>query len=308
MPANPFSAAQPNPFSSGDGTTGAGAWNSSSAAGAWSGGAAGYEDPEAGGYTPPAPQPPSAYPAAGGSAAYPATGSSLQAKELELQAKERELAAREAQLKKAEADLLKSGGVLERSNWPRCYPVCHFDISDCKPENRLMVWIIYFTWIGLAWCLMYNFFAATVMLGYSADNAISSWFLAVIYMLIGIPMGFWLWCLRFYRGVRDESSVGQLFFFLYYVVNCGFCTWAAIGYPFSHERWSFAGFIVMTDAWDYGSFPGVVYIIGASFWAAEAGACWLMLIRAWAFFRGIQPAPQKSNPFTEAAIKTASRI
>lgn len=252
-------------------------------------------------YSPPQPTAPTA------PALQPAyAGNDLEAREADLKRREQELAVREARVKTAERELEASGGKVLRSNWPKCYPVCHFDISDCKPENRGMVWWIYCTWIGLCICLGYNTFAATVMLGYQAGESVASWFLSLIYLFLGIPLGFWLWTLRFYRAVRDESTVGQLFFFLWYVLHCGFCTWAVVAYPFSSEYWSFCGFITMTKAWDWGTFAGVVFIIGASFWAAEAAASWLMLLRAWAYFRGIKPAEEKKNPFTATGANAAT--
>eukprot|EP00955_Chlamydomonas_euryale_P043495 352598-Chlamydomonas_euryale.AAC.28 len=57
-------------------------------------------------------------------------------------------------------------------------------------------------------------------------------------------------------------------------------------FPFSAEKWSFAGWMTAIAAFDWGDFPGVVYIIGACFWTIEAVYSLWCLKDSYLFFRG----------------------
>ncbi len=48
-------------------------------------------------------------------------------------------------------------------------------------------------------------------------------------------------------------------------------------FQFSAEKWSFAGWFTAIAAFDYGNFPGAVYIVGASFWTLESLYCFWCL-------------------------------
>lgn len=233
---------------------------------------------------------------------YPA--SHLAAREAELDKRAAELAAKEKRLKALEEDLERSGVVIKKKNWPIFINFIYHSIADDIPqESRRVVREIYACWWGLCWCLGFNFFCASVILGTGADQRVASWFLAIIYAVLGAPLAFWMWYYRIYRAARDESKVGFMVFFIMFGIHIAFCIWASIAVPFSSEAWSFAGWVTAMVALGEGTFPGVVYIMGAVFWTCESIYCLWCCKDAYLFFRGkggIEAAKQEAAK--EAAV------
>mmetsp|Transcript_20106 Transcript_20106/g.59704 ORF Transcript_20106/g.59704 Transcript_20106/m.59704 type:complete len:332 (-) Transcript_20106:99-1094(-) len=182
--------------------------------------------------------------------------SDLNAREAQLAAREAEFAAREKELKALESQLVTEGR-LTRKNWPRCWPIIYHDIEGeiQDPGSRRVVREVYVCWWGFMACLIWNFFCASVMLGTDAEHKASSWFLTIIYFVLGVPIGFWVWYLAIYRAGKNDSTVRFIYFFLGFMIHTAFCIWAAIAVPFSAESWSFCGWFAAIQALDYGAFP-----------------------------------------------------
>ncbi|KAG2435137.1 hypothetical protein HXX76_007222 [Chlamydomonas incerta] len=196
-----------------------------------------------------------------------------------LRRKEAELAAKEKQLKELEAKLTAAGATIKKKNWPICYPILYHDIAEEIPaQARRIVREGYMTWYGLCICLLWNWFCTCVMLGTNANQKVPSWFLGLLYMLLGIPLSWWLWYKRLYNGAKVDSALGFVWFFVWFAVHTAFCIWAAIAVPFSANQWSFAGFVTAMNALDKGNFPGIVYLVGAGCWSCEAAwSCWVIM-------------------------------
>lgn len=224
----------------------------------------------------------------------------VSAKESELAKKAAELEAREKKLKQAEKELV-TAGVLKKKNWPLCYPLLYHNIPDDIPEkSRRVVREMYICWWGLIACLLYNFFAASCMLGTKADQRVPSWFLAVIYTLIGIPMAFWWWYRNIYNAAKNDSNFGYIKFFFGFFCHLAFCVFATIAVPFSTNQWSFSGWMTAFQAMNINEFVGGVYFIGAALWTLlTVYTCWCFK-DSYLYFRGaggIQQAKQ------DAALK-----
>ncbi|GFR40154.1 hypothetical protein Agub_g710 [Astrephomene gubernaculifera] len=203
-----------------------------------------------------------------------------------LRRKEAELAAKEKQLKELEAKL-SAAGALEKKNWPICYPILYHNISEEIPEGRRRpVYEGYMAWWGLFICLAWNLFCACVMLGQDVNQKVPSWFLALLYIICGVPLSWWLWYKRLYNGAKSDSTFGFVWFFLWFLVHTAYCTWAAIAMPFSASQWSFAGFITAMKALDVNNFAGIIYLVGAGCWSVEAAFSWWILVDVWLYFRG----------------------
>lgn len=56
-------------------------------------------------------------------------------------------------------------------------------------------------YLGLVVCLLYNFAGACAMVGLGAPDRMSSWFLAAIYLIAGVPLGLLLWYMKLYNTV-----------------------------------------------------------------------------------------------------------
>jgi|LauGreDrversion2_5_1035112.scaffolds.fasta_scaffold48613_2 hypothetical protein len=73
-------------------------------------------------------------------------------------------------------------------------------------------------------------------------------FPVVIYTILGIPIAFWGWYLSIYDSAKSESTLGYIKFFIFFLVNIGFCIYAAIAPQFSAASWSFAGWMTAFSA------------------------------------------------------------
>eukprot|EP00798_Chlamydomonas_sp_ICE-L_P030872 gene30872-35916_t len=226
-------------------------------------------------------------------------GGHLSAREVELNRKEAALQQREIELRKIEKDLLATGQ-LKKKNWPICLPMCYHNIKDEIPESsRRVVWEVYFAWYGLIVCLCWNLFGASIFLGSNESSKVASWFLAIIYTFAGIPLSWIFWYRRLYNGAKADSAFGYIGFFISFSVHLGFCIWAAIGPPISGQKWAFTGFIPALSAFDESTFAGVIYLIGASFWAVEATYTLWCLKDVFLFFRSAGSGPQPDQHTTD---------
>ncbi|WIA15216.1 hypothetical protein OEZ85_001894 [Tetradesmus obliquus] len=242
-----------------------------------------------------------AYPAAAGadSAGIAAREAALSQKEAALKAKEKELQAREAELS-------KSGGLGPRKNWPLCFPIIHHDIAkDIPASSQGAVRMAYWCYLGLVVCLLYNFAGACAMVGLGAPDRMSSWFLAAIYLIAGVPLGLLLWYMKLYNTVANDGAVGMLGFFIVFIIHVGFCTWAAIAPPLAGERWSFTGFVAALRAFDVSKVGGVLYIIGACLWTLEAAASWWCLKMVYFNFRSSGKQQQAQGQMANMAFVAA---
>eukprot|EP00798_Chlamydomonas_sp_ICE-L_P030667 gene30667-35684_t len=137
--------------------------------------------------------------------------------------------------------------------------------------------------------------------------------LAVIYFFLGIPLSVVLWYFRLYEGAKSDSTFGYIGFFISFCIHLGFCTWAAIGVPFSSESWSFAGFFTAMAGYDVSFFIGTIYLIGAILWTLEASYSFWCLKDVYFFFRGAGGVEQvkqhmiKSISFDESQLPACSR-
>lgn len=198
-------------------------------------------------------------------------GGSMKEKEAALARKEKELQKKELELIKREEELKKAGANLVKKNWPVCFPLVVHDIAKDIPENlRWMVRQVYLCYLGLVVALCWNLFCSSVMLGYDVPDKVSSWFLALIYTIAGVPLAFTFWYYRLYKAASSDRALGYFGYFFAFSIHTAFCIWAAIAVPFTSERWSFAGFITAPKAFDVNKFAGIIYIAGASVWTAEA--------------------------------------
>ncbi|KXZ43258.1 hypothetical protein GPECTOR_96g724 [Gonium pectorale] len=141
------------------------------------------------------------------------------------------------------------------------------------------------------------------MLGQNVNQKVPSWFLGLLYLICGVPGSWWLWYKRLYNGAKSDSALGFVGFFLWFAVHTAFCIWAAIAVPFSANQWSFAGFITAMKALDVCNFCGIIYLVGAGLWAAEAAWSVWVITDVFLFFRGKGGIKQaKEQAQKEAAL------
>ncbi|QHN95519.1 Secretory carrier-associated membrane protein [Arachis hypogaea] len=130
----------------------------------------------------------------------------LKAREKELEAREAELKKREQELKRKEDAIARAGIVIEEKNWPPLFPIIHHDIAAEIPIHLQRIqYVAFTTWLGVITCLIWNLVAVSVAWAYG--GAMSNWFLAVIYLISGVPGSFTLWYRPLYRASRTDSAL-----------------------------------------------------------------------------------------------------
>ena len=77
---------------------------------------------------------------------------------------------------------------------------------------------------------------------------------------------------RLYNAAIKDRAFTYAWFFLFYLVHIGWCIWAAVSppIPFGFSKWALAGYVAGIKAFGPSIFVGVVFVVGASFWALEA--------------------------------------
>eukprot|EP00891_Asterochloris_glomerata_P007236 jgi/Astpho2/7236/e_gw1.00113.104.1_t len=201
------------------------------------------------------------------------SGSPLNVEDLER--REKELAAKEAELQRWEADLRETGGLKPKNNWPVCFPIVYLDIDAEVPADlQSSVRKAYWTYLGMAACMVWNSFGslmALIIIG-NGDGRLTGWFLAIIYMVAGIPLGWWLWFKRLYNAAKKDRALSYApICFCFIAVHCAFCVWSAVAPPLpSVNNWSHTGFIACISAFKANKFVGVLYVIGGAAWTVES--------------------------------------
>lgn len=69
-------------------------------------------------------------------------------------------------------------------------------LSSCSDRDSILVAVAL---QGLVVCLIYNFAGACAMVALKAPDRMSSWFLATIYCIAGIPLAMVLWYNKLYN-------------------------------------------------------------------------------------------------------------
>jgi hypothetical protein len=216
----------------------------------------------------------------------------LKRKEKELIKKEEELKKREAELKRREEAAARAGILMEDKNWPPFIPIkiLHHDIQrDIPIHLQRLQTIAYASWLGILWALTWNFVAVTgawIKGSVSSGHGVQIWFLAIIYILCGFPLSYFLWYRPLYRAMRTESALKFGWFFLFYLVHIGFNILAAVAPPIVFKGKSLAGILPAISIFNSSTSIGVLYILGFIFFTCEALlSCWV-LAQVYNYFRG----------------------
>jgi len=85
-------------------------------------------------------------------------------------------------------------------NWPACKPIVHHNIDgEIPPHHSSFVRQAYIGWYFHAFCLLYNF--VCMMGGIVKGEVLTSFFIALAALILGIPISFWVYWLV-YSAVR----------------------------------------------------------------------------------------------------------
>ncbi|KAK8279118.1 hypothetical protein E1A91_D09G087000v1 [Gossypium mustelinum] len=230
----------------------------------------------------------------------------LQHKERELKTKEAEIRKREEEVKKKEEALARAGVFLDIKNWPPFFPIIHHDIANEIPDYLHRVqYVAFATLLGMILCLVWN--AISVSAASLKGRGIVIWFLAVIYLIVGVPGAYFLWYRPLYRACRKDSAFRFGWFFIFYMVHICFCIFAAVAPPIFRQGFSLPGILSALDAMSQSAILGILYFIGFGLFSAEALLSIWVFQRVYRFFRGTGKAAEaKSQAARGRAMAAAS--
>ncbi|MED6135007.1 Secretory carrier-associated membrane protein 1 [Stylosanthes scabra] len=215
----------------------------------------------------------------------------LKAREKELEAREAELKKREQDLKRKEEAIAKAGIVIEEKNWPPLFPLIHHDIAAEIPIHLQKIqYVAFTTWLGIVTCLTWNLVAVTVAWIYGGD--MSNWFLAIIYLISGVPGSFVMWYRPLYRACRTDSALKFGWFFLCYSVHCLFCAYASIAPPFFFKGKSLTGVLPALEELTDNSLVAAFYFVGFGCFAIETMLSIWVIQQVYHYFRGTGKATE----------------
>ncbi|EFJ28229.1 hypothetical protein SELMODRAFT_411581 [Selaginella moellendorffii] len=224
---------------------------------------------------------------------------SIRKKERELKEKEEQLTRREQELRKLEAQAARAGIFLEEKNWPPFFPIIRHDIRrDIPLHLQRLQYMAFASWLGFVLCLAWNFIAVS---GAWAHKAVSSsygvqiWFLAIIYMLAGIPGSYGLWYRPLYKAMRSDSGLRFGWFFLCYLVHICFCIVASIGPPIVFKGKSLAGILPALQVFSNTVGVGILYLVGFALFCLETLLCIWVLQQVYRYFRNSGAAAESKR-------------
>ncbi|KAL9671330.1 hypothetical protein QQ045_008898 [Rhodiola kirilowii] len=255
----------------------------------------------------------------------------------DLKAKEKELQAKEAELKKREqVHHSLSGVILEEKNWPPFLPLIHHDIQNDIPIHlQKLQYVAFTTLLGIVACLIWNVVAVSVAWANGSD--LSLCFLAVIYLISGVPGAYLMWYRPLYRAMRyvklwvhpwnkiiifitkplsknnyvyrTDSALKFGWFLLCYSFHVGFCVFAAVAPPIIFKGESLTHYITISVKADVlahnqlcHSFRQIFYLIGFAFFTIESLVSIWVIQQVYMYFRGSGKAAEMKHQAMMAAL------
>ncbi|XP_061367697.1 secretory carrier-associated membrane protein-like isoform X1 [Gastrolobium bilobum] len=232
------------------------------------------------------------------------TSTDLKKKEKELQSKEAELRKREQEVRRREEAASRAGIVLEDKNWPPFFPIIHHDIANEIPIHlQKLQYVAFTTLLGLVVCLSWNVIAVTA--AWIRGEGVKIWFLAIIYLIAGVPGAYVLWYRPLYRAFRNESALKFGWFFLFYLLHIGFCILAAVAPPIVFKGKSLTGILAAIDVLGDHALIGIFYFIGFGLFCLETLVSVWVIQQVYMYFRGSGKAAEMKREVARGAFRAA---
>ncbi|XP_074570535.1 secretory carrier-associated membrane protein 3-like [Curcuma longa] len=231
----------------------------------------------------------------------------LKKKEKELKIKEEQLNKREKELKRREEAAARAGIVVEEKNWPPFFPIIHHDIASEIPIHvQRLQYVAFASLLGLVACLFWNFIAVTAAwIGGEGANGVMIWFLAIIYLISGVPGAYFLWYRPLYRAMRTDSALSFGWFFLFYLLHIAFVVYAAMAPPIIFKGKSLAGILAAADVIGDHVIVGIFYFIGFGMFCLESLASIWVLEQVYMYFRGSGEAAETKLEEAQSSMRAA---
>ncbi|KAK9667767.1 hypothetical protein RND81_13G010200 [Saponaria officinalis] len=206
--------------------------------------------------------------------------------------REKEIADWEADLRRRELDIKRREDAVSRANipteeknWPPFLPIIHHDIANEIPVHaQKLQYLAFASWLGIAFCLVYNIIAVTVC--WVQGGGVKIFFLATIYAILGVPLSYVLWYRPLYRAMRTDSAIKFGWFFMMYLLHIVFCVFAAIAPPIVFHGESLTGILAAISIFPQHTLAGIFFLIGFGFFCLESILSLWVLQKIYMYFRG----------------------
>lgn len=216
------------------------------------------------------------------------SSASLAAQQRDLERREQEILRRERDLEARER-AVRDGprGGPGAPNWPfKWYAITYHSIADeIPPVHKRCVTLCYVVYVLFSVAMFSNCLVAFVRVFQKGD--LSSFLMAFIYMVCGIPGAWTLWYRRVYNSCKANRAFGFLWFFLMFLLHIGFVTFAALAPPgfFGAQQWATCGLLNLTQALNSHKVIGIMHATVMSMLMTDALLSIICIRMVYASFR-----------------------
>ncbi|XP_077405613.1 secretory carrier-associated membrane protein 3 [Vanacampus margaritifer] len=222
-----------------------------------------------------------------------ATTTELMKKQEELERKAQELERRERELQSHSL----GPGASRQNNWPPLPSFCpvgpcfYQDINvEISQRFQRTVTIMYYFWLFGSGTLLFNLVSSLAM--FCIDTTVGVGLgLAILWALLFTPCSFVCWYRPAYKAFRSDSSFNFFVFFFVFFAQVVVYVIMTIGIP----GWGFSGWIVSMTALKQNVAVGVITMINAILFTAQAAIGVLMLKKVHALYRQTDASFQKAQ-------------
>ncbi|XP_060948543.1 secretory carrier-associated membrane protein 3 [Limanda limanda] len=229
-----------------------------------------------------------------------ATTAELLRKQEELEKKAQELERREREL---ESHSL-GPGASRQNNWPPLPSFCpvgpcfYQDINvEITQRFQRTVTIMYYYWMFSACTLVFNLISSLAMFCVDPSGGVGLG-LAILWGLLFTPCSFVCWYRPMYKAFRSDSSFNFFLFFFIFFAQVVTSVVMTIGIP----GWGFSGWIVSLAALNTSVPVGVIMMINAICFTAQAAMGVVMLKKVHSLYR------QTDASFVKAQAEFATGV
>jgi hypothetical protein len=198
---------------------------------------------------------------------------------------ESHIAIQEKQLNEAR----ETGSFEQPPNWPRVYPLVHFDIKEIPDQLQSFVNQAMFGWCCMVVAFGLNFVACLTLLraGEATDSPGSKIALSALYLFFLVPIALDLDALAVYRVLRSEApgtwAFGKLFLFI--GITTAYEAILTLGFESSGS----CGLVTMLNLFINGhGFIGALALIVTAMLALSTFVHFRLVTALWGYYRGTE--------------------
>ncbi|KAL6461202.1 hypothetical protein MHYP_G00311680 [Metynnis hypsauchen] len=239
-----------------------------------------------------------------------ATTADLLRKQEELERKAKELERRERELDSH----ARGTGSSRQNNWPPLPSFCpvgpcfYQDINvEINQRFQRTVTIMYYFWMFSAGTLIFNLISCLALFCVDVQNGVGLG-LAILWLVLFTPCSFVCWYRPVYKAFRSDSSFNFFAFFFIFFAQVILYIIMTIGIP----GWGFSGWIVGLYALKKKVAVGVIMLMNAVLFTAQAAMGVVMLKKVHSLYRQTGASFQKAQAefatevFSNQAVRQAT--